>query len=104
MEHASERRTDAGFGAGPFEHDAIEDFDLIEVVAFGFEKLPTLVDGCLHNRIVICSEGDVWTIGFEQVLVNAKAWPKRFEGRFEPLHCVFLLRAVKTFIVHASNA
>ena len=65
MKHASKRRADSGFGTGPFEQDAIEDFDLIEAVALRLEKLPALIDGCLDNGIVICGKRYVWPIGFE---------------------------------------
>src|SRR5215469_6280421 len=65
MKHASERRADTGFGTGPFEQDAIEDFDLIEAVALRFEKLSALVDGCLDNGVVIGGKRYVWPIGFE---------------------------------------
>jgi hypothetical protein len=38
---------DAGLRPRAFEHDAIEDLDLIEPVALGLEELPPLVDGRL---------------------------------------------------------
>jgi len=33
-----------------------------------------------------------------------KAWTKGFQRRLQPLHRIFLFRAVKTFVVHAGNA
>ncbi len=33
-----------------------------------------------------------------------EAWAKRFQRRLQPLHRVLVLRAVKTFVVHARNA
>src|SRR5579871_1381443 len=77
--------------ARTFEQDAIEDFDLIKVVTFGFEELPALIDRCVYDRIVVFGEGYVGAIRFEQILVNMKARPKRFECGFQPLYCVFLL-------------
>jgi hypothetical protein len=32
-----------------------------------------------------------------------EAWANRFERGLQPLHRVLLLRAVKTFVVHAGN-
>ena len=38
-----------------FEHDAVEDFDLVEMVALGFKELPPLLDGGFHNWVVIAT-------------------------------------------------
>jgi hypothetical protein len=100
----AKRRADAGLRPGAFEQDAVEDFNLIEMVALRFKELPPLVDGRFHNRVVICCERYVGAVRFEEVLVNMEAWAKRFERRFQPLHRILLLRAVKTFVVHAGNA
>ena len=74
------------------------------MVALRFKELSPLVDRRFHNRIVIFCEGYIGAVRFEEVLVNVEAWAKRFECRFQPLHCVLLFRAVQTFVVHAGNA
>ena len=102
-QEASERRADAGLRPGAFEQDAVEDFNLIKMVPLRFKELPPLVDRRFHNRVVICCERYVGAVRFEEVLVNVEAWAKRFERRFQPLHCILLFGAVKTFVVHAGN-
>ena len=81
-QEASQRRTHAGLRAGAFEQDAVEDFNLIKMVALGFKELSPLIDRCLHDRVVIRCEWDVRAIRFEEVLVDVEAWAKRFERRF----------------------
>src|SRR5229473_339971 len=71
-----------------FDQNAVEDFNLIKMVAFCFKELSPLFDRCCHNRIVIFCEGYIGAVRFEEVLVNVEAWAKRFECRFQPLHCV----------------
>ena len=56
-EETGERRADACLRPRPFEDDAVEDFDLIEMVALGFKELPPLVDGGFHNGVVIRANG-----------------------------------------------
>jgi hypothetical protein len=56
-EEAGERGSDAGLRPRAFEHDAVEDLNLIEMVALGLEELPPLVDGCFYNRVVIVANG-----------------------------------------------
>src|ERR1700688_2043693 len=73
-----------------FEQNAVEDFNLIKMVALRFKELPPLVDSRLHNRVVIRCERYVGAVRFEEVLVNVEAWAKRFECRFQPFHCVLL--------------
>ena len=102
-EKASERRAHAGLRSRAFEQDAVEDFHLIKMVALRFKELPPLLDGRFHNRVVIFGEGYVGPVRLEEILVNVEAWAKRFQRRFQPLHRILLLRAVKAFVVHAGN-
>src|ERR1700722_15415356 len=74
------------------------------MVALGFKELPALVERGFDNGVIICCEGYVGAVRFEEILVNMEAWAKRFEGRFQPLHRILLLRAVETFVVHTGNA
>ena len=90
MEESSERRTYSCLRTRTFEQHAIEDFNLIEVVTFGFKELPALIDRCVYDRIVVFGEGDVRAIRFEQILVDMKPRPKCFERGCQPLYCVFL--------------
>src|SRR5579863_6067061 len=101
---ASERRTHAGLRPGAFEQDAVEDFNLIEMVPLRFKELPTLVNSCGDNGVIICCERYVGAVRFEEVLVDMEAWAKGFQRRLQPFHRILLLRAVKTFVVHAGNA
>ena len=103
-EQASERRAYAGLRPGAFEQDAVEDFNLIQMVPLRFKELPSLVNSRLDNGVIICCERYVGAVRFEEVLVNMEAWAKRFERRLQPLHCILLFRAVKTFVVHTGNA
>ena len=75
----SKRRPHAGLRAGSFEQDAVEDFNLIEMVTLGFKELPALIYGGFHNRIVVRCEWYVRAVRFEEVLVNMEPWAKRFE-------------------------
>src|ERR1700676_1379889 len=74
------------------------------MVPLRFKELPSLVSSRFDNGVIICCERYVGAIRFEEVLVNMEAWAKRLEGRFQPLHRILLLGAVKTFVVHAGNA
>jgi chemotaxis response regulator CheB len=55
-EEARECGHQAGLRARAFEQDAIEDFDLIEVVALRLEELLALLDGRLHDWIVVAGK------------------------------------------------
>ena len=59
LEEAGERRAHASLRPRPFEYDAVEDFDLIEMVALGLKELPPLLDCGLHDWIVIVCKGDL---------------------------------------------
>src|SRR5216684_2952788 len=72
-------RANAGLRSGAFKQDAVEDLNLIKMVALGFKELPALVDSCFHNRVVIGCERYVGVVRFEEVLVNMEAWIKCFE-------------------------
>ena len=73
------------------------------MVALRFKELPPLVDRRFDNGVIICCERYVGAVRFEEVLVNMEAWAKGFQRRLQPLHCILLFRAVKTFVVHAGN-
>src|SRR3984885_3324246 len=103
-EQASEGRAYTGFRPGAFEQDAVEDFNLIEMVPLRFKELPSLVNSRLDNGVIICCERYVGAVRFEEVLVNMEAWTKGFHRRLQALHRILLLRAVETFVVHAGNA
>src|SRR6202453_2212864 len=74
------------------------------MVPLRFKKLPSLVNSCRDNGVIICCERYVGAVRFEEVLVNMEAWAKGFQRRLQPLHRILLLRAVKTFVVHTGNA
>src|SRR5580700_793032 len=74
------------------------------MVALRFKELPSLINSCRDNGIVIFCKRYVRAVRFEEVLVNVEAWAKGFQRRLQPLHRVVLLRAVETFVVHAGNA
>ena len=74
------------------------------MVEFGGEELLTLIDGGLHNRVVIVGEGNLRPIGFEEVLVDVEAGAKALERRFQPFHRILLCRLIDAFIVHAADA
>src|SRR5579863_6122012 len=74
------------------------------MVPLRFKELPPLFDRCFYNRVIICCERYVGAVRFEEVLVNMEAWAKGFQRRLQPLHRIFLLRAVKTLVVHTGNA
>src|SRR5579864_2362856 len=75
---ASERRAHAGLRPGAFEQHAIEDFNLIKMVALGFKELSPLVDCRFDNGVIIGSERYVGAVRLKEVLVNMEAWAKRF--------------------------
>ena len=102
-EEPRERRADAGLRPRAFEQDAVEDFDLIKLVALRFKELPPLVDGRFHDRVVVVGERNLRPVRFEEVLVDVEAGAERFERRFQPLHRILLFRVVETFVVHAGN-
>ena len=103
MSRPSQSGGHALFRACAFEQDHVEDLDLIERSRFASKKLATLVDGGLHNRIVIAGKRDLRTVRLEEILVDMEAWPKGFESRFQPLHRVLLLGVVEALVVHALN-
>ena len=57
MEKSSECRAYTCLRARTFEQDAIEDFNLVEMVTFGFEELPALVNGCVYDRSSYLAKG-----------------------------------------------
>ena len=59
MEEPGEGRAHAGLRPRSFKEDAIEDLDLVEVVALRFKELASLVDGRSNNRIVVVGEGNL---------------------------------------------
>ncbi len=81
-QQATQGRPDSDLRPGTFEQDAVEDFNLIKMVALAFEELSPLIDRCLHDRVVICCEWDVRAIRLEEILVDVEAWAKRFKRRF----------------------
>jgi hypothetical protein len=99
-----ECRTDAALRARPFKDDGIEDFDLIELVAFALEELPPLFDGGFNDRVVVPCKRYIGAIRFEEVLVDVKAGAECFERGFQAFDRVLLFRMVKAFVVHAGNA
>ena len=103
-EEAGECRADAGLRPRAFEHDAVEDFDLIEMVALRFKELPPLVDGGFHNGIVVVGERNLRPVLFEEILVDVEAGAEGFERGFQPLDGILLLRMVKALVVHAGDA
>src|ERR1700689_1961925 len=74
------------------------------MVPLRFKELPSLVNRRFDNGVIVCCERYVGAVRFEEGLVNMEAWAKGLQGRFQPLHRILLLRAVKTFVVHAGNA
>src|SRR5271169_4326668 len=73
------------------------------MVPLRFKELPSLVNSRFDNGVIVCCEWYVGPVRFEEVLVNMEAWAKGFQRRLQPLHRILLLRAVKTFVVHARN-
>ena len=73
------------------------------MVALRLKELPPLLDGRFHNRVVIFCERYVGPVRFEEILVNVEAWAEGFQSGFQSFHRIFLLRAVKAFVVHAGN-
>ncbi|MGH9604156.1 MAG: hypothetical protein ACRD3N_00505 [Terracidiphilus sp.] len=61
-EELGERRANTRLGSWPFEHDGIEDFDMVEMVTFRVEELSPLVYRCLDNGIVVAGKGNLRTI------------------------------------------
>ncbi len=102
-EEARDRCRHAALRSAAFDEDAVEDFDLIEMLTLGFKELPPLVNSCFDNGVVICCERYVRTVRLEEVLVNMEAWAKDFQRYLQPLHRILLFGAVKTFVVHAGN-
>jgi hypothetical protein len=102
-EKAGQSRADAGLRPRAFKDDAIENLDLIQMVALRLEELAALLDGRLHNWIVIAGERYLGTVLFEEVLIDMEAGAEGFERGFQPLHGVLLLRMVQAFVVHAGD-
>ncbi len=103
-EQAGECSSDASLRTRPFEHDAIEDLNLIQPVTLGLEEPPPLVDGRFYDRVIVVGEGDLRPILLEQILIDMEAGAKRLERCFQPLDGILLLRVVETFVVHARDA
>src|ERR1035437_6640680 len=99
-----EVRTDPALRARPFKDDGIEDFDLIELVAFALEELPPLVDGGFNDRVVVPCKRYIGAIRFEEVLVDVKAGAECFQRGLQSLDRVLLFRVVKAFVIDARNA
>ncbi len=99
----SERRAHAGLRSRSFEQDAVEDLDLIKMVALRLKELPPLLDGRFHNRVVVLREGYVRPVRLEEILVDVEAGAEGFQRGFQPLDRILLLRAVEAFVVHAGN-
>ena len=100
----AECRAHAGLRPRAFEQNAVEDLDLIKMVALRLKELAPLLDGRCHNRVVISGERNVGPVRLEEILVNMEAWAEGFQSGFQPLHRILLLRAVEAFVVHAGNA
>jgi hypothetical protein len=62
MEESSECRAYTCLRPRSLEQDSLEDFNLVELVTFGFEELPALVNGRFYDRIVVFGEGYVGAI------------------------------------------
>ena len=90
-EETGQRRSHAGLRPCAFEQNAVEDFDLIEMVALGLKELPPLVDGRFHDGIVIAGERNLWPVRFEEILIDMEARAEGFERSFQPLDRIFLL-------------
>src|ERR1700728_663789 len=73
------------------------------MVPLRFKELPSLIDRCFHNRVVIRGEWYVGSIRFEQVLVNVETWAECLECCLQALDRILLFGAVKTFVVHAGH-
>src|ERR1700677_2121615 len=98
-----ERGAHSGLRPCAFEQNAVEDLDLIKMIALRFKELAPLLDDRCHNRVVIFCEGYVGAVRFEQILVNVEAWAESFQSGFQPFYRILLLRAVEAFVVHAGN-
>src|SRR5208283_1048174 len=79
----AERRTHTGLRPRAFEQNAIEDFDLIKMVALRLKELPPLFNRSFHNRVVISREGYVGPVRLEEILVDVKAGAKGFQSRLQ---------------------
>jgi hypothetical protein len=99
-----ERCANAGLRPRSFKDDAVEDFDLIEMVPLGFKELSPLVNGGFHYGVLIRSERDLWPVVFEEILVNVEAGAKCLQCGFQAFDGVLLLRVVKALIVHTGDA
>src|SRR5438309_2737030 len=73
------------------------------MVTLRFKELPSLVNSCCDNGVIIGCERYVGAVRFEEVLVNMEAWAKGFQRRLQPLHRILLFRTVETFVVHTGN-
>ena len=80
-EEAGECRADARLRPRPFENDAVEDFDLVEMVALRFKELPPLLDGGFYNGVVIVRERNLRPVLLEEVLVDMEAGAKGLQAR-----------------------
>jgi hypothetical protein len=103
FEKAGECHAYARLRSRPFENDAVEDFDLVEMVALRFKELPPLLNGGFHNGVVIRREGNLRPVLLEEVLVNMEAWAKSLQGGLEPFDRILLVRVVKALVVHAGD-
>jgi hypothetical protein len=97
------RRANAGLRPRSFKDDAVENFDLVKVVPLGFKELSPLVNGGFHNGVLIRSERNLWSVVFEEILVNVEAGAKSLQRGLQAFDGVLLLRVVKALIVHAGD-
>ena len=86
------------------EKNAVEDLNLIEIIVFGPEELPPVIHFGLDDRVLIACERDLWTIRFEQILVDMESRAERFKRSFETLDGILLACAVKTLVIHSRNS
>ncbi len=100
---SSQSGHDAGLRPCSFKHHRVVNLDLIEMVEVRLEELTALVDGGVDQGVAIASEGHLWPIGLEEVLIDMKSRSERLEGRLQPLDCELLSRLVKALEVHSAD-
>ena len=74
------------------------------MILLSLKELPTLLDGSLHNWVIVVGERYVGAIRFEKILIDVEAGAKGFEGCFQPLDRILLGRTVEAFVVYAGHA
>src|SRR5260370_28213613 len=103
MEEPPDGCCDPCFRPGTFQQDAITEVDLIQAIALRLKELPPLVDGGLHNGIVVGSKWNLRSILLEEILIDVEAGTECFECRFQPLDRILLFALILTFIIHAGD-